>query len=123
MAFKLAIGDTIEFPVKLALNDAGKQRNFTFRLQARRLGADEIQQLQRDAGADVPVADFLRDRITGWREQTLVCDEQDHPVPFSADAFDALLGIFGVAGAVFAAYLEAQATSAGLGGRAKNSGP
>lgn len=120
--FRLVISDTIEFPVRLSVNDGGRKRDFTIRLQAQRVSTDEMQRLVAD-GLDQPLAEFLRQKITGWREQSLVVDGNDQPAPFSEEAFGVLLGLFGAAGAIFSAYLDAQSQHHGMAGRAKNSGP
>lgn len=119
--FRLVVSDSIEFPVKLSINDAGKQRAFTLKLQAKRVSSEEMARIISE-GVDQPVAEFLREKVTGWRDQKLVVGEDDEPAEFTPEAFEALLQLFGASGAIFAAYIEAQSQAAGTGGRAKNSG-
>lgn len=117
--YKLIISDTVEFPVKLSVNDAGVRKDFSLRLQAARLSQEAVSGTF-SSEPDLSTADFLRRHVHGWKDQRLVVDEAGAPAPFGTEAFDALLGLAGAAGVIFAAYMEALYQSAGAGGRAKN---
>jgi hypothetical protein len=109
MAFKLKVGNTLSIPVKLEINDgASKPAAFNFKLTAARMSADEAR-AQFDVGgenADRTVADFLHEKITDWSGQTLVLDEDTgQPVPFSREAFTAMLSLVGVANVIYGAYV------------------
>lgn len=119
MTYKLIVSDTVEFPVKLSVNDAGVKKEFSLRLAAKRLTQDEVSSTFADS-PDLSTADFLRRHVSGWREQRLVVDEGGQAAPFSAEAFEVLLSLFGAAAVIFSAYMEALAQAAGVGGRAKN---
>ena len=114
MPYKLAVAPKVEFPIKFELEDAGKVRKFSARLVGDRVEEDviqahiEAQQGQSTREIEVATSAFLQQRITGWRDQTLVLDEDtDAPAAFSADAFGAMLAVAGMTGLVFAAYAEA----------------
>lgn len=117
--FKLAISDTVEFPVRLAFNDAGTRREFTLKLQGKRLAQADIAATFRDE-PDLSTDDFLRRHLTGWADQRLVVNDDGSPAAFGAEALGVLLGAMGAAGLIFAAYLEAVGQAATAGGRAKN---
>lgn len=117
--YKLIVSDTVEFPVKLSVNDAGVKKDFSLRLAAKRLTQDEVSSTFADS-PDLSTADFLRRHVSGWREQRLVVDEGGQAAPFSVEAFEVLLSLFGAAAVIFSAYMEALAQAAGVGGRAKN---
>jgi hypothetical protein len=117
--YKLTISDTVEFPVKLSVNDAGAKKEFSLRLQGKRITQDALRTALTEQ-AELSTDDFLRQHISGWREQRLVIDEAGNPAPFGPEAFDALLSLMGASGLIFGAYLESLGQSAGAGGRAKN---
>lgn len=110
--FKLVVSDTVEFAVCLSVNDGGQAKEFRFRLQGRRISQAEISGMASGEGQDTPTADFLRGNITGWDGQTLVVNEDNTPAKFSAEAFDAMLGLVGAGNVIFADYLGALAASA-----------
>jgi hypothetical protein len=109
MAFKLKVGNTLSIPVKLEINDgASKPAAFNFKLTGERMSADEARAQFDVAGenADRTVADFLHEKITDWSGQTLVLDEDTgQPVPFSREAFTAMLSLVGVANVIYGAYV------------------
>lgn len=114
MPYKLAIAPKVEFAVKFTLEDAGKVRIFTARLIGDRVDEDVIQshieQQRGQAPREIEVATgaFLQQRITGWRDQTLVVDEDTGaPAAFSGEAFGAMLAVAGMTGLIFATYCEA----------------
>lgn len=117
--YKLAVSNTVEFPVKLSVNDAGTRRDFTPRLQGQRLDQDAIAATFRDE-PDLSTADFLRRHLTGWADQRIVLNEDGTPADFNADALGVLLGIVGATPLIFTAYMEAIGQAATPAGRAKN---
>jgi hypothetical protein len=109
MAFKLKVGNTLSIPVKLEINDgASKPAAFNFKLTAARMSAEEACAQFEVGGeyADRTVADFLHEKITDWSGQTLVLDDDTgQPVPFSREAFTAMLSLVGVANVIYGAYV------------------
>lgn len=120
--YKLAIGDTIEFPIHLTIRDAGEDKSFKFRLQARRIEADELrdQVTPGTEAGDKLVTDVLRGLITGWTSQRLVLDEEGQPADFSVEALDAMLSVSGVAPTIYGAYVKTVLVSSGAEGVRKN---
>ena len=114
MPYKLAIAPKVEFTVKFDLEDAGKARKFSVRLIGDRIDEDTIQSYieaqrgQSPRDIEVSTGAFLRAHINGWRDQTLIEDEDTGaPAAFSTEAFGAMLSVAGMTGLVFAAYCEA----------------
>lgn len=114
MPYKLAVAPKVEFAVKFDLEDGGKVRKFAVRLVGDRLEDGAInahveqQRGQTMADIEASTATFLQNHITGWRDQTLVLDEESAaPAAFSADAFSTMLSVAGLTGLIFAAYAEA----------------
>lgn len=123
MGFKVSIGHQIEVPVHLKIRDGGKLSEFKFHITGKRLSTQEVQEKIKGEGdqADVTVAEFLSQNITGWRDQKLVVDEESGtPADFSQDALAAMLGVAGVAGVIYLAYLKELVASDGAEGRRKN---
>lgn len=115
MAFRLVVADVVELPVKFTVNDGGKTNSFAFHLLAKRLAQDELRSLTLDDESR-SVAEFLQERVIGWRGQRLVVDDAGQPAEFSQEAFACMLGLVGLAGVCFAAYIEA----CGARGKEKN---
>lgn len=110
MAYRLAIADTIVVPIRFTY----QSKEYAFELHAKRESQDAVAGAIREDGT---VTAFLRERVSGWKGQTLVIDnETDKPADFSAEAFDALLSVHGLPQAAFTAYLEANSVKA----KAKN---
>jgi hypothetical protein len=104
--YTLAISDTVVVPVKGTLSDAGgKPFPFKFSLVCNRLGAEELKAAL--TGSDeVLLKEFVTERAVGWKNQTLVLEEDGQPAEFCADALAALLDISGMALLCFNAYVE-----------------
>jgi len=88
MAAVLRIGNFIQIPVRLEINDAGKNAVFSFRLTAKRLSVDQWREHFTDQGehGEQTIKDFLLDHVTGWDGQTLVADEDTHqPAAFASN--------------------------------------
>lgn len=115
MAYKLAVGEFIEFPVTLEFNDAGTARKFGFRLVAKRIPEAQVNKHTDDmlnhaataeSRVDKTVA-MLQAYVTGWRDQRLVLDDEGNPAPFGPDAFAAMLALPGAAVEISRAFNEA----------------
>lgn len=123
MAAILRIGNFVQIPVRLEINDAGKTAVFSFRLTAKRLSVDQWRDNFTTEGehGEQTIKDFLLDHITGWNGQTLVIDEEtDHPCDFSRDNFALMLGVLGVQSVVFSGYMKEVLKASAPEGKAKN---
>jgi hypothetical protein len=123
MAAILKIGNFIQVPVRLEINDAGKNAVFSFRLTGKRLSVEQWKSHFTDGGeyGDQPVKDFLLDHITAWDGQTLVMDDQtNQPAAFNRENFELMLGVLGVQQVVFQGYLKEVLKARAPEGRAKN---
>lgn len=111
MGFKLVIANVVEFKVCLVDSNGGKTKEFPMTLFGRRLPQKELVEAiaaTRQEGWDV--VGFVADHITDWRGQTLVVDDETgQPLPFSDDAFAAMLSLGGAAAIIFHAYVDANA--------------
>ncbi len=100
MSIKIAISQHVTFPVAGCITNAdGTSEDFAFRLTARRLNHEELQQAHQDivvgisqVGTNQPVTAKLQELVTGWFD---VYDGKGEPVPFSAEAFTGLLRAYG----------------------------
>lgn len=119
MAFKLNIGDVIEFSVKGSVNDGARSIPFNFALQGRRLQTAEYRDVLKP-DSDVLIREFLAENLTGWRGQRLVLDDADAPAAYSAEALACLLGVVGMEQTLFQGYLKALHVSETPAGRAGN---
>lgn len=113
MALKLRVGDFVEFPVALKVNDCGNDKTFKVRLTAKRLNSDqwkawfEAEENQSKSAMDVTKA-LLMEHITGWSDQTLVVDDATgQPADFSTEGLQLMLGLFQALGVVQTAYIDA----------------
>jgi hypothetical protein len=93
--FKLAIGNFVDVPMTVILNDGGKPAIFKFTLEAKRLDQETMQK-RIDEGQGEKVSVFLNEVITGWRSQRLILDESDKPAEFSEEALQLMWSIPGV---------------------------
>ena len=102
MSFKLIVRNTVSVPVKGVISDeAGKPERFEFRLQCRRMGADDLKAtISKDS--ERSVIDFMADVVQGWSG---VMDDSGAAVPFDDDAARRLFDIAGVANLAFSSYL------------------
>ena len=124
MGMKLKIGNVVEVPVKYTFNPGStKSQEFKFYLTANRITEDEASGLVNGTSeaSQQSIGEFLRKNISDWRNQTLVLDEEtDKPLPFSAEAFDAMLSVAGMPMVIHLAYLKECAGKSGDEGRRKN---
>lgn len=109
MSFKIAIGNTVQVPVKFTLKDGAVNKLFALTLTATRKTPEEI-----DEQPELTIKDFLLDNITGWSGQRLVLQDNDEPAAFSRDALEYMLKQPGLLGIVWAAYQRE------CGGKEKN---
>lgn len=112
MAYKLIVSDRVAFDVRWTLNDAGTEREFGFKAEARRV---------KEPGAESgTVGEYLSKdaqlRMVAWIGEAPLQDEQgQQPTPGQA-ALDALYeAIEKLPGIVLARYLEAIGPKAKLG--------
>ena len=121
--FKVAIGNTVRFQIKIGINDKGVKRDFSLWLEGKRVSVDDLKANMEENG-DMKVIDFqikvCRDNLTGWSDQRLVLGEDDQPVDFSLAALDLMLNMTGVAPVIHSAYMAAVEVSDEKAGRAKN---
>ncbi len=117
MALKLAVGNVIDVPIKITLQDGGSPREFAFTLEADRCDADQVQTLVKSDGPETKA--FLLEHVRGWRGQRLVLDDADQPAAFSPQALEVMLAVSGVQLIVALSYLEAVAASNSSAGTKK----
>jgi hypothetical protein len=124
MGIKLKIANVVEVPVRYTFNPgSSKQQEFRFFVTAERITEEEAASLVNGTSeaSQESVANFLRRKITDWRNQTLVLDEDtDKPLPFSPEALDAMLSVAGLPMAMYMAYLKEVAGKSGDEVRRKN---
>lgn len=122
MAFKLAIGNVIDFPVHIKVRDAVALKSFKFSVQAKRIDADQAKDLMTEGTrlGDQTVNDFLVEQIIGWRGQCLVLDEADQPAAYSPEALAQVQTIPGASNTLYQTYLAAVLATDGAQGVQKN---
>lgn len=119
MAFKLTLGDVIEFPVKGFVRDGAGSVPISFTACAKRIPVELYRDVLRD-GADITKRDVLADNLTDWRGQRLVRDDQGEYAAYSVAALDMLLSVVGMDTLISQAYFDALQISDTAAGRAKN---
>lgn len=98
--FKLSQSRTFTKQVDFKIPaDGSTQMTGSFIAEFKRLTVTELRDLPKDA-TDVEVC---RRIVVGWNEIT---DDNGKQVPFSAEAFDKLLDIVGVAPAIMRTFFE-----------------
>lgn len=135
MAYKLAISDEMDVPVKGSLNNGGKPLSFSFSLRMSRLDFDKymavVDRLNRETDSgelDEPeqpskltLNEFIKTNTLGWSGQRLVVDDATGaPAEFSADALGCLLQIVGMAPLCLQSYIRAYDLSQTPEGRRGN---
>lgn len=99
--FKISQSRTFTSPVNFKIPaDGGTHQSGSFVAEFKRLTVSEM----RDLPKDVSDAEVARRVVVGWNE---VADDDGKPLTFSAEAFDKLLDIIGVAPAVVRTFFEA----------------
>lgn len=123
MKYRLKIADEIEFPVELTYRNGANLETHKFHLTAKRIDAHEDRELTAPDGAkgDVLIADFLREKIVGWRDQDFIVGEDDLPAPYSIEALNLVFSqIPGAENVLFVTYLRELRAVSGAEGRRKN---
>lgn len=123
MAAVLRIGNFIQVPIRLEINDAGKNAVFSFRLTAKRLNVEQWKSHFTDGGehSEQTVKDFLLEHVTEWDGQNLVMDDEtNRQAPFTRENFELMLGVLGVQSVVFQCYLKEVLKAGAPEGRSKN---
>lgn len=112
MAYKLIVSDRVAFDVRWTLNDAGTEREFGFKAEARRV---------KEPGAESgTVGEYLSKdaqlRMVAWIGEAPLQDEQGQPPPPGQEALFWLYEeVEKLPGIVLARYLEAIGPKAKLG--------
>lgn len=117
MAFKLAIANVVEIPVRFKVQDGGTTKTHAFTLIGDRLDQQQVRDLAKDD--ETTVKELLMQRLTGWRAQRLVLDDSDQPAPFSPEALECLLSLPGMEMVAYRGYLQALAVADTSEGREK----
>jgi adenine-specific DNA methylase len=99
MKFKTAVGNIVQFPVKLTLRDGLVDKVFIFTLTATRKTQEEIEETP-----ELSVKDFLLDVVSDWQGQRLVLQDNNEPAAYSREALDYMLKQPGVLVVVWTAY-------------------
>lgn len=112
MAITLRVGNFVQFPVALKVNDGGADKTFKFQLTGKRISREQMfAALGVDSLADTnddALADMLATHITGWAEQTIAIDDATgQPADFSPEGLRLVLGLWGALGVIFLAYTQA----------------
>ena len=110
--YVLAVGNTVDVPVRFVVKDAGEEKTFKFNLFCKRLPAEEVSKALEDKST--PIKDVLARVVTGWEGQRLVKDPEGQPVAFSEEAFECMLTVAGLPVVILNAYLKE------VGAKAKN---
>lgn len=102
--FQLAVEDTVDVPVKFTFKAGAVNKQFSFTVFAKRLEQEEINERRENPG--MLVADFMRELLTGWKDQRFVLDREGKPAEFSDGSRDVMLNAAGVAVVIFNSYLK-----------------
>lgn len=112
--FKLIVSDTLVVPVEADIYVEGKKVSIKFELMCKRSTSDEINaDLKANEDGEVDLKEFMRARMTGWRE---VQDESGAALEFGDEAREALLNFPGVAALAVTSYVQ----HCGAKGKEKN---
>ena len=107
--YKLAIAAYLLVPMVFSLADGETETKFDFKLQAKRLCQEEWnQRIKGDAGVatNERIREVLLDITTGWRDQTLVQNEDGSPATFCREALEVMFATRGVQENYIASYLK-----------------
>jgi hypothetical protein len=102
--YKLAVEDVVEVPVKFTLKNKGVNRLFSYTIICDRLPQEVIN--ERLESSNKKVTDFMREVMTGWRDQRLVLLADDSPADFNDESCDVMLNAAGVGTVLFNAYFK-----------------
>jgi len=119
MAFRLVVGNVLEFPVRFVLNDGGTEKMFAFKVRGTRLPASE---LERDLTSTTQtMREFVSSpklalEMVDWIGQAPLLDDEGKPAAPGAEALAALYEMLpSIPGLVFAGYAEANGAKGKLG--------
>lgn len=101
--YKLVVDDIVNVPVKFTFKSGSINKLFSFTVFAKRLDQETIS--ERLADKDKKATDFIRDLMTGWKDQAFVLDGDDKPAEFNDDSRDIMLNAAGVGVVIFNSYL------------------
>jgi hypothetical protein len=109
MAYKLAISSLVLVPMLFTMNDEGKTRQFKFSLTCERLEEEDFQErIKSESG--IPSNDRIKEVITGittgWKEQTMVLDDDGQPAAFCQEALEFMFKTPGVVDVALRSYLK-----------------
>lgn len=117
MRYKLIVSDDLAFTSRFTLNDAGTERAFGAKLQARRCPGDELDAKLKTQGLlarDLLLAQGLA--LKGWDGDAPFADPTTGaPAPADADALADLMALPGMANVLLTDYLAANGAKAKLG--------
>ncbi|HSV81491.1 MAG TPA: hypothetical protein VLK85_20025 [Ramlibacter sp.] len=111
----MAIGNVVEVKLKFTLAEAGKPKKFELVLICQRLDQEEIDAQIKEQEGKPSLVPFIERVATGWRDQTLVLEEDDQPAAFGPEALKELLKVRGLDVLAFNRYLQE------VGAKEKNS--
>lgn len=105
MAYKLSIGDCVEYKVTLSVVlPSGETQEHKFKLVGDRIESTAL--LTEIKQHELTTADWIVEHTRGWSGQRLVLDESGQPAAYSPDALRCLLGIHGATKVIFERYLD-----------------
>lgn len=117
MRYKLIVSDLLDFTSRFTLNDAGADRAFAARLQARRCPGDELDAKLKTSG--LLARDLLAEQgitLLGWDGPAPFVDPATGaPAPADADALADLLSLPGMTNVLLTDYLSANSARAKVG--------
>lgn len=115
MHYKLAVAAFLAIPMAFDLADGDKVTSFKFTLQAKRVSEDEFQsRIKGEHGVPTNenIKGLMLELITGWKDQTLVLDDQEQPAAFCREALDVMFATPGVIDIATRNYLKEAAAKA-----------
>lgn len=101
--FQLAVDDVVEVPVKFTFKKGGVHKLFTFTVLAKRLDQETVDERLGTTGQKA--TDFMREVMTGWRNQAFVLRADGSPADYSEKAREVMLNAAGVGVIIFNAYM------------------
>lgn len=101
--FQLAVDNIVEVPVKFTFKKGAVHKLFTFTVLAKRLDQDVVD--ERLGAKDQKATDFMREVMTGWRNQAFVLRADGTPAEYSEKAREVMLNAAGVGVIIFNAYM------------------
>lgn len=103
MTYKCAIGNRVNVPVKIDINNAGKNIHHSFNLNCERLTQEEIS-THIDEGSRTQ--EVIKRIAKGWEGQRLVLNEDDSPADFNEEALAVMLNVAGLHNVIWLSYMK-----------------